>query len=670
MSAAEPDPTPLPTAKPAAKPLPWRRTRRWGFALLVAASTALGAWTMFRILHAGGFTPLELLIQVLFTITFGWIVIAFWSGLIGFILALLERDPLTLTKCSQHRDHTARHPANSHTVLAVPIHNEDVERVVAGLEATCLDLPSDTGQRTIEVFVLSDSTDASVVDQERVAMAALQQRLAGHCRLHYRHRDSNEGRKAGNLGEFCQRWGSHYDFMVVLDADSMMSGDCVLALIEAIENEPNVGLIQTVPIPVHQDSLFGRANQFAAELYSPLLATGMSFWQADAANYFGHNAIIRVAAFTDHCGLPLLPGKPPLGGEILSHDFVEAALLRRAGWEVRLRPDLRGSFEEMPSHILDYAKRDRRWVQGNLQHLRLLGGRGLHPLSRVHFLCGALAYLSSLIWLAILAVSTADALIRALVEPNFFTADAQLFPNWPIAPPALIMPLLGGTLALLLMPKLLGWLLALRQAPEAFGGRARLTASTLLEALFAALIAPLMMVFHSRFVIEILSGRSVAWNPQSRAGRALSWRESLRHTWPAMLGGALWGGVTWFYTTTFFWWLTPVWLGLLIAPALVRWSSSLKIGRGLRERGLLLVPSEVAPPGVLKKVRRMQERERQQEHAPHQSQTQSDANSPDAPPPVRLRDMPVQSFSRGSLLDTPSAKPSVARTGAVTDEPN
>lgn len=632
--------------------------RRWGFALLVAASTALGAWTMFRILHAGGITPLELLIQALFTVTFGWIVVAFWSGLIGFVLALLTIDPLTLTRRPHRPRRPAKYPASSRCVLAVPIHNEDVARVAAGLEATCLDLPADTGQRVIEAFVLSDSTDAGVVDQERAAMAALQRRLAGHCRLHYRHRNSNEGRKAGNLGEFCRRWGSHYDFMVVLDADSVMSGDCVLALIEAMENEPNVGLIQTVPIPVHQDSLFGRANQLAAELYSPLLATGMSFWQADAANYFGHNAIIRVAAFTDHCGLPLLPGKPPLGGEILSHDFVEAALLRRAGWEVRLRPDLRGSFEEMPSHILDYAKRDRRWVQGNLQHLRLLGGRGLHPLSRVHFLFGALAYLSSLIWLAILAVSTADALIRALVEPNFFTSDAQLFPNWPIAPPALIMPLLGGTLALLLLPKLLGWLLALRQAPDAFGGRAQLTKSALFEALFAMLIAPLMMVFHSRFVIEIVWGRSVSWDPQSRAGRALSWRESLRYTWPAMLGGALWGGVTWLYTTSFFWWLTPVWLGLLIAPALVRWSSSLKIGRGLRERGLLLVPSEVAPPAVLRRMAQVQ--------APSFRQP----TAPDAPPPERRRDMPTQSFARGSLRNTPRDVPGVAKTGAVTDKPS
>ncbi|MBB3141290.1 glucans biosynthesis glucosyltransferase MdoH [Halomonas organivorans] len=609
--------------------VPWRRTRRWVFALLVAATTGLGMWTMFRILHVGGLTPLELAILALFSVTFGWIVIAFWSGVIGFTLTLAGRDPLSLARASSPR---RPDDAQSRTALVMPIHNEDIERVAAGLEATCRDLPPITPERHIEAFVLSDSTNATVVAREKAVMATLQERLAGHCRLHYRHRDSNAGRKAGNLGDFCRRWGRHYDFMLVLDADSVMSGDTVHELITEMEANPRLGLLQTVPIPIRQDSLFGRANQFAAAVYSPMLATGLSFWQSDAANYFGHNAILRVEAFTRHAGLPELPGRPPLGGDILSHDFVEAALLRRAGWEVRMRTDLGGSFEEMPSHLLDYAKRDRRWVQGNLQHLRLLGGRGLHMLSRVHFLCGALAYLSSLIWLAILVVSTIDALMRALIEPNFFTSNAQLFPDWPIAPPNLIMPLLGGTLAMLLMPKVLGVCLALRRHPAQHGGRARLVASAVLEALFAMLIAPLMMVFHSRFVIEVLSGRTVAWDPQAREGRALPWREALRHTWPGTLAGALWAGITWWYTPTFFWWLTPVWLGLMLAAPLVRWSSSLTLGRGLRRRGLLLVPSETAPPSVLRE-------------SPQPLAMPSDGE-PSPPPKERPRDMPTQSFTR------------------------
>ncbi len=607
--------------------VPWRRTRRLVFALLVAVTTGLGMWTMFRILHVGGLTPLEFAILTLFSITFGWIAIAFWSGIIGFTLTLAGRDPLSLARVSSPRRPNDVH---SRTALVMPIHNEDVERVAAGLEATCRDLSPPPLEHHIEAFVLSDSTDATIVMHEKAVMAALQERLTDHCRLHYRHRDSNAGRKAGNLGDFCRRWGRYYDFMLVLDADSVMSGDTVLELIAQMEANPRLGLLQTVPIPVRQDSLFGRANQFAAAVYSPMLATGLSFWQSDAANYFGHNAILRVEAFTRHAGLPELPGRPPLGGDILSHDFVESALLRRAGWEVRMRTDLSGSFEEMPSQILDYAKRDRRWVQGNLQHLRLLGGRGLHMLSRVHFLCGALAYLSSLIWLAILVVSTIDALMRALIEPNFFTSNAQLFPDWPIAPPNLIMPLLVGTLAMLLMPKVLGVCLALRRSPAQYGGRARLVASALLEAIFAMLIAPLMMLFHSRFVIAVLSGRTVTWDPQSREGRALPWREALRHTWPGTLVGALWAGITWWVTPTFFWWLTPVWLGLLLAAPLVRWSSSLSLGRGLRRRGLLLVPSETSPPPVLC------------ESPPPLKIFRG--GEPSSPPRERHCDMPTQSF--------------------------
>lgn len=624
--------TPMRSADPCppadSTPPPWRGTRRLLFALLFAGTVALGVWAMFRILIVGGVSPLELIILGLFTITFGWITIAFWSAVIGFILTLTRRDPITL---SRRRPVASPSGTRSRTVLAMPIHNEDVARVVAGLEATCRDLPNDAPERQIEAFILSDSTDDAIIADETAQVAALQARLAGQCDVHYRHRNSNVGRKAGNLAEFCQRWGRRYDFMLVLDADSLMTGASIVSLIDAMQANPRLGLLQTVPIPVRQDSLFGRANQLAASLYAPMLAAGLSFWHADAANYFGHNAILRTRAFMESCGLPNLPGDPPLGGEILSHDFVEAALLRRAGWQVQMQTDLAGSYEEMPSHLLDFAKRDRRWVQGNLQHLRLLFGRGLHAMSRLHFLFGALAYIASLIWLGILAVSTADALTRALTEPNFFTSGAQLFPDWPLAPPPLIMPLLAGTLAMLLMPKVLGLILALRRRPAEFGGRSRLAASVLLEALFAMLIAPMMMIFHSRFVIGVLGGRTVAWDPQSREGRAVPWQEAWRHTWQATLIGLLWAVITWWYTPVFFWWLTPVWLGLLLSAPLVRWSSSLTLGHALRRAGLLLVPSETHPPVVLRELAR---------------QPAATGQASLVPPPEELPDeMPMQSFS-------------------------
>ncbi|MGQ7247973.1 glucans biosynthesis glucosyltransferase MdoH [Halomonas sp. V046] len=625
-----------------AQDVPCPRLRRMAVGLAIAATSALGVWTMFRILHVEGITPLELAILVLFAITFSWIVMAFWSAVIGFVLNLTGRDPLSLKRRPKGPQRAP--DATSRTALVMPIHNEDVARVAAGLEITCRDLPAETPGMTIEAFVLSDSTDDAIVAEERAAIAVVQQRLSGHCRIHYRHRDSNVGRKAGNLGDFCTRWGRHYDYMLVLDADSLMSGDTVIALIDEMMANPRLGLLQTVPIPVRQDSLFGRANQFAAALYSPMLATGLSFWHATAANYFGHNAIIRVAAFTQHCGLPELPGKPPLGGDILSHDFVEAALIRRGGWQVRLRTDLGGSFEEMPSHILDYAKRDRRWVQGNLQHLRLLHGHRLHFLSRLHFFCGALAYLSSLVWLGILAISTLDALVRALSPPNFYTSSSQLFPNWPIAPPNLIMPLLGGTLAMLLMPKVLGLILGLIRQPQAFGGRAKLIMSMLLETLFAMLIAPLMMVFHSRFVLEVLSGRTVSWDTQAREGRALPWRDTWRFTWVWALLGAAWAIATWTWTPMFFLWLTPVWLGLVLAAPLVRWSSSLTIGRGLRRSGLLLVPSETQTPAVVGDLRI--------------DPVPASGEAPQPPPEEIPCDMPVQSFrSRGPHMANHPTQP-------------
>ncbi|TFH85658.1 glucans biosynthesis glucosyltransferase MdoH [Billgrantia azerbaijanica] len=623
---------PMRTAEQAPTAPPWRRTRRLLFALLFASTTALGVQAMFRILHVGGLSPLEMAILGLFSLTFGWITIAFWSAVIGFALSLTRRDPVSLAKRAPPPPHDGR---ASRTALVMPIHNEEVGRVVAGLEATCRDLPHDAPARRIEAFVLSDSTDEAIVARERREIAALQARLADHCRVHYRHRDGNSGRKAGNLAEFCRRWGQHYDYLLVLDADSVMSGTTIAALVDEMQANPRLGLLQTVPIPVRQESLFGRANQLAASLYSPMLAAGLSFWHADAANYFGHNAILRTRAFMAHCGLPELSGSPPLGGEILSHDFVEAALLRRAGWEVRMQTDLGGSYEEMPSHLLDYAKRDRRWVQGNLQHLRLLGGHGLHAMSRVHFLCGAMAYLSSLIWLGILAVSTVDAVTRALTEPNFFTTGSQLFPDWPIAPPPLIMPLLFSTLAMLLMPKVLGLALALARRPADFGGPVRLVISGLAESLFAMLIAPLMMLFHSLFVLGVLSGRTVSWDPQSREGRAVPWREAWRHTWHASLAGLLWAVVTWQLTPLFFWWLTPVWLGLLLAAPLVRLSSSLALGRALRRAGLLLVPSETRPPAVLHALA----------SRPTPVASASSTLALQSPPPELPGAMPEQSFS-------------------------
>jgi len=576
---------------------PWLAMRQAGVALLVLATTGAGSWAMLEILRVGGITPLQGVVLVLFVITFGWISIAFWTAIIGFMLMFARRDPLTLARLSDAAP--AATPGPHRTALVMPIHHEDPQRVAAGLASTCRSLLAQPNAQGFEVFVLSDSQDAEVARREQTAIAALQQQLAPRLAVHYRRRADNEGRKAGNVAEFCRHWGRRYDYFIVLDADSLMGGRTLVALVSAMQANPRLGLIQTVPIPVRSASVFGRVTQFAAALHSPLLAAGHAFWQGHTANFWGHNAIVRTRAFMESCGLPALPGAPPLGGEILSHDFVEAALLRRAGWQVQLDTRLGESFEEVPSNILEFAKRDRRWIQGNLQHLRLLAAVGLHPVSRLHFLFGALAYLSSLLWGLMLVISTLEAIGRTQDRHAFFQTGWQLFPDWPQATPELVMPLLWSTAIILLLPKGLGVLLAFIQRPAAFGGRAALLASSLLEVVIAILIAPLMMLLHSTFILGVLSGRQVGWDAQVREGRAVPWRDAWRHTGWISLLGAGWALVTHLFAPTFFWWLAPVWMGLLLATPLVQLTGSLSLGRRLRRAGLLKVPAEVWPNALL-----------------------------------------------------------------------
>jgi len=613
--------------------MPWLGMRRLVFAVLVLCSTAAGGWVMFEILRVNGITLLQSIILILFVITFGWITIAFWTAIAGFLLLLSRRDPATLARFS-----TQTNPTNldeQRTVLVMPIHNEDPMRVADGLACTCRSLLDQPDAQGFEVFVISDTRDDAIARQEAQAIAILQRRFASRLAIHYRRRESNQGRKAGNLADFCRAWGYRYDYMIVLDADSIMGGKTLISLVASMQANPRVGLIQTVPIPIRSESVFGRFIQFAAALHSPLLAAGQAFWQGDTVNFWGHNAIIRTQAFMASCGLPTLSGRPPLGGEILSHDFVEAALLRRAGWEVHLDVTLEESYEEVPSNILDFANRDRRWVQGNLQHLRLLGARGLHKVSRLHFLFGALAYLTSLFWALMLAISTIDAIGRAQGEHDFFRQGYQLFPDWPIAVPNLILPLIGSTAALLLMPKVLGLILAFIQRPEGFGGRGKLLLSALLELFIAILIAPIMMVFHSLFILGVLSGRQVSWDAQVREGRSIPWRSALRHTWAATLLGAIWAYATYTWATLFFWWLSPVWLGLLLAAPLVKLTSSLTHGQRLRRAGLLLAPSEVAPPTVLRHLGTFGK----------QAALQRQPLDLQPPPPSLPQEMPTQSFS-------------------------
>ena len=563
--------------------------RRWLFFGLVASTALIGIGMMLNIMWGNGITGLEVVILALFAVTFCWIAIPFWNAVIGFVLSVLRRDPLSLGRAE-----TAGYgdgPIASRTALVMPVRNEDPSRVTSGLAAMLHSLARTGHGDQFDLFLLSDTTDASIGRAEEAAWTTLREQASHPTALHYRRRPANVGRKAGNIADFCRRWGADYDFMVVLDADSIMTGSAVTELVRAMEASPSVGLIQTVPIPARRTTLFGRLMQFAGCLYSPMLAKGQSFWQTDTANYWGHNAILRVRPFMDHCSLPVLPGHPPFGGDILSHDFVEAALMRRAGWQVYLLPLIDGSYEEAPDNIVEYAKRDRRWTQGSLQHLRLLTTRGFTLVNRLHFLLGAVGYLSSVVWLLMLLASTAYVLVPSL-------STTALIPV-PWRETSSVIPLLAVTVVLLFVPKLLALVLALVCQRQQYGGALRLLLSVLLETLFAIVVAPLMMMYHTRFVMSVLSGHDIRWSAQVREGRVVGWREVWGNVAGVTTVGLTWAGLTLYYSPTFFMWLTPIFTGLLLAAPLVRWTSSRSLGERSRRRGLFLVPSETTRPPEL-----------------------------------------------------------------------
>ncbi len=571
-------------------------------AMLVIPSTALAGWSLYEIFLPNGLTNLEIAQLGLGLTLFAWLCMAFWTGIIGFVLQLFNIDPLSLRKkqCVPDQDS----PLVQKHAVVMPVYNEDTRRIMVGFEACVREIMGSAQAEQFDFFMLSDTRDEQKAEAELRAWNRMTKRLGRYAsHVLYRRREENSHRKVGNLKDFCERWGANYESMIVLDADSIMSGERMLDLARRIEQNPDTALVQTIPMPVRQDTFFGRFVQFAAHLYSPMLATGLSFWQTDSANYWGHNAIIRIAPFMQHCGLPTLEGRAPFGGEVLSHDFVEAALLRRARWQAYLLTDTTGSYEEVPSNIVDYAIRDRRWVQGNIQHLGLLKVKGLKTANRLHFLFGAFAYISSLVLFCMLALGTADALIRATSVPDFFVSEYQLFPSWQVARQDMMMVTMWGTAALLFLPKLLGITLALIKRRSEFGGAFSLLKSAILELVLAVLIAPLMMFYHSYFVISVFIGHSVKWEAQEREGRKVPWSVAFKHTQIMSCLAVIWGVTTFYYTPSLFMWLLPVLIGMVLAAPIIRLSSSTHLGVSLRNWGVFVIDQEVKECMALKRLR-------------------------------------------------------------------
>ncbi len=580
------------------RPSAWpRRCLYFG---LVGVTTAAGVLEMADILGANGMTWVELVLLTLFGLTFWWITLSFWSAAIGFVLQLTSRNPLRVAAAVSDLGNR-RAPLTTRTAIVMPICNEDPERVIAGLDATYRSLQQ-TGQAGhFDVFVLSDSRDPAIAAAEERAFRQWQRSCPEPHRIRYRLRKENSGRKAGNIADFCRRWGAQYDFMIVLDADSVMGGETLVRLARMMEASPDVGIIQTLPVIARQETLFGRILQFGSRLGALAVSTGFAFWQQGEGNFFGHNAILRMAPFAEHCRLPTLRGRGPLSGDILSHDFVEAAFMRRAGYKVWMLPDDRGSFEEMPSNLLDYMRRDQRWCRGNLQHLRLLGARGLHGLSRLHLVMGVMAYLTAPLWLLLMVCGIADAVDEAVGGIDYFQDGYTLFPVWPILKTGEALSLFGLTIGMVVAPKLFGIVLALVK-PElraGYGGGGRLTVSAMLEFVASALLAPVMMMFHTNFVLATLLGRRVGWEAQARDGRGIGFREAMRYHIPHILLAGILAAALIPTVPDLLWWTAPVLAGLALGAPLAVMTSRADLGAAARRLGLFLTPEELAAPPEL-----------------------------------------------------------------------
>ncbi len=530
-------------------------TTRWWRLFAFAPAVVITAFVIGMIIDwfaMSGLYPLEYAIIGLITVTFFWIALSLSTTIVGI-------SSMFLNHARPDRP-TSLAPQN--VALLVPVYNESPADVFGNAAAMMMALRDQHSAHDFSLFILSDTRGEDAAALELRAFYNLRARLPDGCQVYYRRRHDNIDRKVGNLADWVERWGGGYDAMLVLDADSLMSGEAITALTDALAAEPAAGLIQSFPTIFGARTVFARVQQFSNRVYGAPLAEGLSRWTDQEGNYWGHNAIIRTRAFASCAGLPRMRnGK---GDLILSHDFVEAGLLRRAGWAVRFLPRVQGSYEEVPATLIDYILRDRRWCQGNLQHLSLLSSRGFHAMSRFHLISGAMGYLMSPAWFTLLIIW---ALVGNGDQDNvvkyFSGFDAQV--NWPTMSTGNSMAILAFMYAMLLAPKVLGagvihkTGLRLRD----MGGIRQFITSLSLEVLLSIAYAPVLMVQQTRAVARKLLGYREKWVPQNRSGGHYPLRVMVKfHGFETVLGLSALFGMTQGLVTL---WLLPIALSLALA---------------------------------------------------------------------------------------------------------
>lgn len=548
-------------------------------ALLVAAAS---------ILASGGFSFLDLVLLTLFAIGTPWTVVGFWNAVIG--LWLLKRGGDALPDVAPFlAGADVPTPLAIDTAVLMTLRNEDPARALARLKIV-MDSLERTGEGArFGYFILSDSSRDDVIAAEAAAIAALRTAAPPGRRVVYRRRTENIGFKAGNVRDFCRQWGSDYELMLPLDADSLMAGDDIIRLVRIMQAHDNIGILQSLVVGMPTTSPFARIFQFGMRAGMRAYTMGQSWWVGDCGPFWGHNALVRIKPFVEHCDLPLLPGKPPLGGHVLSHDQVEATLMRRAGYEVRVMPVEGGSWEENPPSVLDFIERDVRWCQGNMQYINLLGLRGLLPISRFQLVWAILMFIGIPAWTLMIALLPAA------------TLEAQGSSDFPATAAAVLYVVF---FAMYLSPKFAGWIDAATSPAEVarFGGGWRFALSAAIEVLFSFLQGAITTIRTSLFMAGLPFGQSIVWSGQKREAGRLTWRTAATALWPQTLFGVLLFAALWIVSPVVLLWSLPLTAGYLLAVPFAVVTANPSLGAWMRRHRLCAIPEEIERPREIAEV--------------------------------------------------------------------
>lgn len=598
-----PDLAPPDVSRPFFSPVRTLLRRILFFGLVVTVNVAASLW-LADLFWRMGWQKAHYPLLAIFILLNGLLVLGSFHAIFGaFDILTGRKRSVRISKLADGKTG----PLTKRHAVVMPVYNEDSVRTCARIEAIFRSIEATGHLESFDFFILSDTRDLDLWVMEETSWTNLCRRLGAFGKIYYRRRKTNENRKAGNIGDFVRTWGGAYEAMLVLDADSLMDGADIVRLARVMEDYPRLGILQTPPKLIRGSSVFTRLQQFAMRLYGPLFIRGLNYWQLAGGSYWGHNALIRLKPFSEFCELPALPGREPFGGRILSHDFVEAALMVTQGWEVWLAWDIEGTYEEAPPTLVDHLIRDRRWCQGNLQHLWLIFARKLPFSVRTHLFMGIMAYLGSPVWFLFLLLGTWIAWDRHHSNLSQLPFESYADRWFHINGMQQSLILTAVIFALLFLPKILAVAGAIlnRSTRRAFGGMLRIIIGATMETIVSMLLAPCIMAAHTLMVISIILGRAVGWGNQNRETDGTSWGDAIRfHAFPTVLGIA-WTIVAFNISPKlevnliFTGWMAPILLGLVLSAPVSVWTSRVRYGKALARHKILATPEELHPPAVI-----------------------------------------------------------------------